>query len=109
MHRGSKVARRIGNFGESTDRAAEFVAATLGPLAADTDTAQRLRETLRIYIAEGGHAPRTAAQLFAHRNTVLQRVNRATAMLGHPISERRLAVALALELTHHLGSRVLSG
>jgi DNA-binding PucR family transcriptional regulator len=42
-----------------------------------------------------------------HRNTILQRVARANELLGRDIGERRLALALALELAHRLGPRVL--
>lgn len=88
-------------------RAAEFVAGTLGPLAADTASAARLRETLRVFLDEAENAPRAAARLHTHRNTVLQRVARVTELLGHPPGERRLALELALELAHQIGPRVL--
>ena len=88
-------------------RAAEFVAATLGQLAANDANAARLRETLRVYLEEAEHAPRSAARLHTHRNTILYRVARATELLGHEVGERRLALALALELAHRLGPRVL--
>jgi DNA-binding PucR family transcriptional regulator len=88
-------------------RAAEFVAATLGPLAADESNAARLRETLRVYLDVADNAPRAAARLHTHRNTVLQRVARATELLGRDVGERRLALALALELAHRLGPKVL--
>ena len=88
-------------------RAAEFVAATLGPLAADEPNAERLRESLRVFLDEADHAPRAAARLHTHRNTVLQRIARATELLGHDVGERRLALALALELAYRLGPRVL--
>jgi DNA-binding PucR family transcriptional regulator len=93
---------------QDAERAAEFVAATLGALAAETPSAARLRETLRVFLDEAEHAPRAAARLHTHRNTVLQRVARATELLGHRPGERRLAVELALELCHQLGPRVLS-
>jgi DNA-binding PucR family transcriptional regulator len=89
-------------------RAAEFVAATLGPLAEDTASAARLRETLRVFLDEADNAPRTAERLHTHRNTVLQRVARATELLGRPPGERRLALELALELAHRLGPRALT-
>jgi DNA-binding PucR family transcriptional regulator len=82
--------------------ATAFVAATLGPLAEDSATAARLRETLRIYLEEADNAPRAAARLYTHRNTVLKRVARATELLGFAPGERRLAVELALELHRHL-------
>jgi DNA-binding PucR family transcriptional regulator len=89
-------------------RAAEFVAATLGPLAEDTASAARLRETLRVFLDEADNAPRTAERLHTHRNTVLQRVARATELLGRPPGERRLALELALELAHRIGPRALT-
>ncbi|MEV0033528.1 helix-turn-helix domain-containing protein [Nocardia sp. NPDC050793] len=93
---------------QNHDRAAEFVAATLGPLAADTPGAERLRETLRVFLDEAENGPRAAARLHTHRNTVLQRIARATELLGHQPGERRLAVELALELAHQIGPRVLN-
>ncbi|MFD7009787.1 PucR family transcriptional regulator, partial [Rhodococcus jostii] len=93
---------------QNPDRAADFVATTLGPLAADTPSAARLRETLRVFLDEADNAPRAAVRLHTHRNTVLQRVARATELLGHPPGERRLALELALELAHQIGPRVLT-
>lgn len=90
------------------DRATEFVAATLGPLAESKPGAERLRETLRVYLDEAENAPRAAARLHTHRNTVLQRVARATELLGHRPGDRRLAIELALELAHQIGPRVLN-
>ncbi|MGB6207454.1 PucR family transcriptional regulator, partial [Mycobacterium sp.] len=82
--------------------AGEFVAATLGRLAEDSPAAARLRETLRVYLEEADNAPRAAARLYTHRNTVLKRIARATELLGYAPGERRLAVELALELRRHL-------
>ena len=82
--------------------ASEFVAATLGPLGEDSPAAARLRETLRIYLEEADNAPRAAARLYTHRNTVLKRIARAAELLGYAPGERRLAVELALELRRHL-------
>lgn len=93
---------------QDQNRAAEFVATTLGPLAADNPSSARLRDTLRVFLEEAENAPRAAARLHTHRNTILQRVARATDLLGHPPGERRLAVELALELTHQIGPRVLT-
>ena len=95
--------------GQDEEQVAEFVASVLGPLAAPDDaTATRLRETVRVWLEEGEHAPRTAQRLNTHRNTVLHRVARAEELIGHSIAERRLAVALALELAARMGSRALT-
>jgi DNA-binding PucR family transcriptional regulator len=59
---------------QDEDRAAEFVARTLGELAI---AGPELRETLRVYVREGMSASRAARALFTHRNTVLNRVARA--------------------------------
>lgn len=92
---------------QDEEQAAEFVVSVLGSLAAGDPGSKRLRETVRVYLEEGGHAPRTAERLAVHRNTVLHRVARAEELLEHPLAERRLAVALALELAHRLGPRAL--
>jgi DNA-binding PucR family transcriptional regulator len=89
-------------------RMTDFVRTTLGPLAGRDAAAARLRETLRTYLREGESAPRAAQRLYTHRNTVLQRVARAEELLGHPIADRRLELALALELAHRLGDRTLA-
>ena len=86
-------------------RAQDFIGATLGRLADNTPAAARLRETLRVFLEEAENAPRTAARLHTHRNTILQRVARATDLLGYAPGERRLAVELALELRRRLGHR----
>lgn len=80
-----------------TEAVADFISETLGPLAlADAN----LRETLRVYLQEDGNTARTAARLFTHRNTILNRVDRAQQLLPLPLSGRRLNVGLALELNH---------
>jgi len=80
-------------------RASEFVARTLGNLAtADPE----LRETLRIYILEHFSASRAARTLFTHRNTVLNRIQRAQEMLPLTLDRHGLQIGVALEITHWL-------
>lgn len=93
--------------GHDLQKAREFVTSTLGPLCGSDPALATLRLTLRVYLEEGGNAPRTAERLHTHRNTVLQRVARAESLLGYGLTERRLAVSLALELLHRLGNRAL--
>ena len=77
-----------------------FVARVLGPLAAaDTE----VRETLRIYIREGCSASRAAAALFSHRNTVVNRIQRAEALLPEPLRGRSVEVGAALEMNRWIG------
>ncbi len=87
---------------QDADEAADFVARTLGDLAmADPE----LRETLRVYIREQFSASRAARALYAHRNTVLNRLARARELLPAPLDGRGLQVGLALEIAHWLGAR----
>jgi DNA-binding PucR family transcriptional regulator len=87
---------------QDEERAAEFVARTLGELArAD----EELRETLRVYIREQFSASRAARALYAHRNTVVNRLARARELLPAPLEQRGLQVGLALEIVHWLGAR----
>jgi DNA-binding PucR family transcriptional regulator len=85
------------------DRAQAFVERTLGPLAT---AGEELRDTLRTYLAEGSSATRAAPVLFTHRNTVLNRLERAQRLLPAPLEGRLLQIALALEITRWLGARV---
>jgi DNA-binding PucR family transcriptional regulator len=94
--------------GRDVPAAADFVRRVLGDLAEDSPTAAGLRESVRIFLDEGSNAPRAAARMFTHRNTMLQRVDRASRLLGYRPEENRLSVAVALELAHHLGSQVLA-
>jgi DNA-binding PucR family transcriptional regulator len=87
---------------QDEERAGEFVARTLGALAGAEED---LRETLRVYIREGCSASRAARALFAHRNTVLNRLSRARELLPAPLPGRGLQVGLALEIVHWLGPR----
>lgn len=89
--------------GQDSQRAKDFVHDTLGALAQTSKRAARLRQTLRIYLAEGSNAPRTAELLHMHRNTVRQRIDSAAELLGYDPEQHRLAVELALELHHKLG------
>ena len=83
------------------ERAGEFVRRTLGGLA---DAEPALRETLRVYLREDASAARTARALFTHRNTILNRVGRAQALLPLPLEGHGLSIGLALEIVRWFGS-----
>ncbi|WP_320670116.1 PucR family transcriptional regulator [Patulibacter defluvii] len=76
-------------------RARAFVAATLGALQ---DADGELRETVRTYLREDSSAPRAAAVLHTHRNTILKRIARADGLLPAGLAGHGLEVRLALEL-----------
>lgn len=84
-----------------------WVEDVLGPLAEDDAQQERLRETLRIFLACGGSYTASAARLTMHKNTVQYRVRKAEELLGEPLAERRLDVELALRLCEKLGGAVL--
>ena len=63
---------------QDEQRAREFVARTLGALA---DGDPELRDTLCTYIGEQFSAARAARALYTHRNTVLNRLQRAERLL----------------------------
>lgn len=74
---------------------AAFVRRELGELAASDET---LRDTLRVYLKQGGEASATAELLRLHPNTVRYRIRQAEKKIGHPIGQRRVRIELALEI-----------
>ncbi|MFD2422497.1 PucR family transcriptional regulator [Amycolatopsis pigmentata] len=85
-----------------------WVGDTLGVLAGDDGQHERLRETLRVFLASGGSYTAAAGQLMMHKNSVQYRVRKAEELLGRPIAENRLDIELALKLCHRLGAAVLA-
>jgi DNA-binding PucR family transcriptional regulator len=90
------------------DAAQRLVRTSLGALAADSDSAARLRDTLLIFLAEKGSYTATAARIHLHKNTVRYRVDTALAERGRPIDDDRLDLELALIACHWLGGAVLT-
>lgn len=86
---------------QDEQRADEFVRRTLGPLVG---APAELRETLRVYLREDCNTTQAAKALYAHRNTVVNRLARAEQLLPAPLAGRLLAVGLALEIIHWLGT-----
>ena len=84
-----------------------WVAETLGGLAADDEYNSVLRDTLRVFLQEGGSFKATAQRLTLHKNTVQYRVRKAADSLGRPVGEDRLQVELALLASQWLGATVL--
>jgi DNA-binding PucR family transcriptional regulator len=82
------------------DAAADFARRTLGKLATADPI---LRETLLAYIRADLNAAAAARRLFAHRNTVINRLDRARQLLPGPLEGRVLEVGIALEIARWLG------
>ena len=78
----------------------------LGPLSCDTDSDSRLRETLRVFLRNGGSYQCTADQLNLHIDSVKYRVQRAVGRRGRPIHDR-LDVELALLVSYWFGAPLL--
>jgi DNA-binding PucR family transcriptional regulator len=87
----------------SDDARAAFVRRELGGLVGSDQATQRLRDTLRAYLKQGGDATATGELLRLHANTVRYRIRQAEQRLGHGINQRR--VQLELEVICVLGYR----
>jgi DNA-binding PucR family transcriptional regulator len=87
---------------QDEQRAREFVARTLGALAG---AEAELRDTLCVYIGEQFSAARAARALYTHRNTVLNRLQRAERLLPMPLARHGLEVGVALEIAQWLGTQ----
>ena len=68
----------------------------LGELAGDDPSLVRVRETLGLYLRHGGNVEQTAKDLVVHKNTIRYRLGQAEDLLGHPLTERRTEMDLAL-------------
>jgi hypothetical protein len=84
--------------------ACEFARAEIGLLLEGPrpETLLRLRETVGAFFAESSSVSRTARLLGIHENTVHYRLNGAAELLGHPLEERPLELALAVEIARLL-------
>ncbi|MGA2393059.1 MAG: helix-turn-helix domain-containing protein [Candidatus Lustribacter sp.] len=90
------------------DATRKWVAEALGPLAVDGERQAGLRETLRVFLANGSSYAATAKELGLHRNTAQYRVRTAEDMRGRPLREGRLDVELALLACRWFGAAVLA-
>ena len=111
-------ARRLTSYDDPEVRTAAMLAAdpeetrrlvahALGPLASDSEPAERLRETLLAFLAEGGSYVATAARIHLHKNTVRYRIDKAIEERGRPLDDGRLELELALIACRWLGETVL--
>lgn len=79
--------------------AREYAVQVLGPLL---DAPEELRSAVRVLSRNACNVARTSEALFAHRNTVLNRVKRAADLLPGRWSVDSVEVAVALEIDHWL-------
>ncbi len=76
----------------------EFARRELGDLHGDDPATVRLRQTLAVFLREGEHVGRTAAQLGIHVNTVTNRLRQCEAAIGRSLGVRRAPLHAALAL-----------
>lgn len=80
------------------ERGRWFVEHELGDLAADTPEAADMRNTLRTFFDTRMRIAPAAERLFLHRNTLINRLERIQAVLGHAVAERPAETQAALVL-----------
>ncbi len=83
--------------------ARRYVAEELGPLAADDERCERIRDTLLAWLGSGSQAA-AAATLGLHENTVRHRIRQAEALLPDVLAQRRTELQVALRLARVLGA-----
>jgi DNA-binding PucR family transcriptional regulator len=91
---------------DNLEEARAWVHEVLGPLSCDTDNDSRLRETLRVFLRNGGSYQCTADQLNLQVDSVKYRVQRAVGRRGRPINDH-LDVELALLVSYWFGGALL--
>jgi DNA-binding PucR family transcriptional regulator len=85
---------------ENPDAARHLVERELGKLAAPDAALDIVRETLSSYLRNGSNIVLTASELYVHRNTVRYRLDQAEQLVGHPLTERRTEMDVALRLVN---------
>ncbi|MBF5002084.1 helix-turn-helix domain-containing protein [Nocardia sp. BSTN01] len=93
--------------GENPAAVRDWVTDVLGPLATDTASDARLRDTLRVFLRTGSSYKAAAQELDLHYNSVKYRVSRAVSRRGRPIADDRLDVEIALLVCQWYGTSVL--
>ncbi len=84
-----------------------LIARELGALAGGEKGLERVRETLAMFLSHGGSVDATATSLIVHKNTIRYRLAQAEELVGHPLTERRTEMALALRCLGRYGTPAL--
>ncbi|MEU4312202.1 helix-turn-helix domain-containing protein [Nocardia sp. NPDC024068] len=86
----------------SPDLAQLLVSRLLGPiLELPVKERDLLLTTLRVWLAQDCSAAHAAPLLHCHRNTVINRLQRTAALIGHPLDGQRFHLELYLALLAH--------
>lgn len=75
-----------------------FADEVLGDLAADTDSATDLRQTLQVLLETGGNVAEAARQLHFHYNTLRYRIEKLESMVGPFTTDARVRLDVQLAL-----------
>src|SRR5690606_9665659 len=100
--------RAVSLLTDDLERTRRLVLTALGGLACDSEPAERLRQTVQVFLAEKGSYLATAERLHLHKNTVKYRVDKAMEGRGRPVGEDRFDLELALMACDRLGPAVLA-
>jgi DNA-binding PucR family transcriptional regulator len=85
------------------DAARELVHAELRALSRAGDHIAILRHTAQAFVVSGFSYAAAASSLHIHRNTALQRVKKAEALRGRPLTDRPAELLAALALVDTIG------
>lgn len=89
------------------DAARALVRHELGRLTRAGDDIDMLRHTAQAFVESGFSYAAVASSLHIHRNTALQRVKKAEALRGAPLTERPAELLAALALVDRIGATLL--
>ncbi|MHA6695188.1 helix-turn-helix domain-containing protein [Homoserinimonas sp. A520] len=78
--------------------AVRFIKQEIGPLLGRSQRLGQIRDTLRLYLAEGNSLVAVAQMLHLAPNTVAYRVSQSSELLGRAVSKRSQQILLALQL-----------
>lgn len=80
-----------------------FISRELGELAGPGEAVDRIRETTAAFLDAGANVEQAASRLNIHKNTVRYRIGQAEELIGHPLSERRTEIGVALRCFDRYG------
>jgi hypothetical protein len=89
------------------EAARELVRTELRALSRTGDHIEILRHTAQAFVVSGFSYAAVASSLHIHRNTTLQRVKKAEALRGRPLTERPAELLAALALVDAIGPALL--
>ncbi len=92
---------------QDLDVARTWIRDVLGEMVRDDDAAARMRRTLLTFLRHDMNYTATAETMIMHKNSIKYRLTAAEGVLGHPVTDNRLSVELALNACEWLGQAVL--